>query len=174
MNKSGFFIKMSLFAGLIVALAGVASATEIKGTVSVKRNNARQIVGAELNSGSKVYEIVMDENGKSIAQMYEHKEIKLDCTIQGNSLKAITWEEIRMPSSPEPVYNEPEPKEEPAEEEIKDEEEPNDDKVNNDEESGDDETKIDEQKDDDSTDEEPKDQESNDDEPKDEETNEEY
>jgi hypothetical protein len=96
----------------------VSGAEELQGTISVVRNNARQITGANLLVGSQEYSIVMDENGRSIAQTYEHKEIKVECDLNGNQLKAITWKHIKPPPSPEPVYEEPEP--EPEDEENED------------------------------------------------------
>lgn len=153
-----------LITGSLLALAlffSVASvfAAELKGSVSVSRNNSRQIDGAILHVGNQEYEIVMDENGKSLAQMYEHKDIKVSCNVDGKKITVETWEEIRN-ASPEPAYKEPEPEPEPQEEpeEEPEEKEPTDD---------------DEPKDEEPKDEEPKDEPSDDEEPKDEEPKEE-
>jgi hypothetical protein len=124
MKKVGLFVKWCLLGAIVPAVFFCAiDAAELKGSVSVERDNARQITGAFLHVGNQPYSIIMDENGRSLAQMYEHKELKVECTINGNQIKLDTWEEIKPPpSAPEPVYNDPEPKyerDDDDEEEVK-------------------------------------------------------
>ncbi|MFZ5950712.1 MAG: hypothetical protein ACOYXC_08400 [Candidatus Rifleibacteriota bacterium] len=175
--------KSCIKVGLMVAVAFAGSAldaAQLSGSVSVTRNNARQIVGATLHAGGQEYEIVMDENGKSLAQMYEHKDLKVDCTIDGKKITVETWQEIKSASSSGPAYKEPEPRDDPPpddepsdepSDEPKDEPEPSDDEPKD--EPSDDEPKDEEPKDEEPKDEEPKDEEPSDDEPKEEEPKEE-
>ncbi|MDN5278986.1 MAG: hypothetical protein PWR01_2951 [Clostridiales bacterium] len=129
MKKFRVLAKAAFIVSFVGFFANAVMATELKGSVSVIRDNARQISGAILHVGNQEYSIVMDENGRSLAQMYEHKDLKVDCTVEGKNIKVDTWEEIKAPSSPEPQYNEPEPTEEPSEEpaeEPENDEEPSD------------------------------------------------
>ncbi len=165
--------KSCIKVGLMVALAFAGSALDaarLSGSVSVTRNNARQIVGAILNAGGQEYEIVMDENGKSLAQMYEHKDLKVECAIDGKKITVETWQEIKSASSSAPAYNEPEPKDDPPPEDEPSGE-PTDDPSDEpkDEEPKDDAPSDEEPKDDAPSDEEPKDDAPSDEEPKDEE-----
>ncbi|MEW6711842.1 MAG: hypothetical protein AB1403_18615 [Candidatus Riflebacteria bacterium] len=167
--------KSCIKVGLMVAVAFAGSAldaAQLSGSVSVTRNNARQIVGAILTAGGQEYEIVMDENGKSLAQMYEHKDLKVECAIDGKKITVETWQEIKSAASSAPAYNEPEPRDDPPpEDEPSDEpkdDEPSDEEPK-DEEPSDEEPKDEEPKDEEPKDEEPKDEEPKDEEPKDEE-----
>ncbi len=108
-------VGLCLVLGIYPAFAEV-----ITGTISLERSPGRNITGAKLNTDSVSYSIVMDENGKSLANFYEHKTVKIEGTLSGSSLTAQTWEEIRPEYKPEPVY------EEPARDEPEEKEEPED------------------------------------------------
>jgi Mg-chelatase subunit ChlI len=152
--KNFRFLTKTLLLLVMVVLASAVYAGDLKGTVSVKRNNSRQIIGACLHVGNQEYEIVMDENGKSLAEMYEHKDLQVSGSVDGNKITVETWSEIRSASAPEPAYKEPEPQDEPEKvEEEEPEEEPKE-EVDEDEEPKDEEVKDNEPKD-----EEPKDDE---------------
>ena len=119
-NLRGIFEKLMVLG--FAAVVSTVSAADYRGTVAVTRNNARQITGATLNAGPNEYQIVLDENGKSLAEMYEHKELKITGSLSGNQITAETWEEIKSASAPEPAYNEPEPREEEPQEEVEESE----------------------------------------------------
>jgi hypothetical protein len=94
----------------------------ITGTISLERSPGRNVTGAKLNTESVSYSIVLDENGKSLANFYEHKTVKVEGNLSGSDLTVQTWEEIRPEYKSEPVYEEP-AREDPPEEK----EEPEDD-----------------------------------------------
>ncbi|MBR4570487.1 MAG: hypothetical protein IKO19_07485, partial [Candidatus Riflebacteria bacterium] len=94
--------KNLIAASLIVFGAVQVNAASITGTVQLTRDSSRSINGAYLvtekkdSSGKPIaLVIVLDENGKAIAQQYENKQIRIDGNVQGRNLTAIEWKEIK-------------------------------------------------------------------------------
>jgi len=119
---------MFLCLAIFVGICGAVSAATISGLVTVTRDASRAIVSAVIetsnrdNSGSPViYNIVMDENGRAIAQQYENNEVNIEGAVSGKDITADTWSRVKRPPGSEPAYSEPEP--EPEEEEVEEEEE---------------------------------------------------
>lgn len=173
------FLVLALFVG-ILASAMPTMAASYSGMITATRDASRSIVSAVLETANRdgagnpvTYNIVMDENGRAIAEQYENKDVKIDGILKGKDITVDTWEGLNQPaaasSEPEPSYNDddtsggPDEAVDPTGEEPSEGDEPKDD------EPKDDEPKDDEPKDDEPKDEEPKDDEPSDDEPKDEE-----
>ncbi len=125
-------------ASLILLGAAQVSAANVNGTIQVTRDSSRSINAAYLvterkdSSGKPIaLVLVMDENGKAIAQQYENKMVKIEGKIQGSNITAETWKELKdnsfsdsgssyresSSSSREESYEEEEPGEEYEEEE---------------------------------------------------------
>ena len=125
-------------ASLILLGAAQVSAANVNGTIQVTRDSSRSINAAYLvterkdSSGKPIaLVLVMDENGKAIAQQYENKMVKIEGKIQGSNITAETWKELKdnsfsdsgssyresSSSSREESYEEEEPEEESEEEE---------------------------------------------------------
>ena len=101
-------------ASLIVFGAVQVNAASITGTVQLTRDSSRSVNGAYLVTEKKdasgkpiALVIVLDENGKAIAQQYENKQIKIDGNVNGRNLTAIEWKEIRDNSYSGSSYSEP-------------------------------------------------------------------
>ena len=101
-------------ASLIVFGAVQVNAASITGTVQLTRDSSRSVNGAYLVTEKKdasgkpiALVIVLDENGKAIAQQYENKQIKIDGNVNGRNLTAIEWKEIRDNSYSNSSYSEP-------------------------------------------------------------------
>jgi len=136
-------MKIRFFLSVLVLFLFVSSiptwAASYKGMIVVTRDSSRSISGAVLEtqnrdgSGQPVtYNIVMDDNGKAVAEQYENKDIKIEGTLKGRDLTVIEWIGIKEPSSGDSSYSEPEPQPQPAsedsgDEEAKDDEEPRED-----------------------------------------------
>ena len=94
--------KNLIAASLIVFGAVQVNAASITGTVQLTRDSSRSVNGAYLVTEKKdasgkpiALVIVLDENGKAIAQQYENKQIRIDGNVNGRNLTAIEWKEIR-------------------------------------------------------------------------------
>lgn len=178
---------LAIFVCLLASVMPVMAAS-YSGMITATRDASRSIVSAVLETTNRdgagnpvTFNIVMNENGKAVAEQYENKDVKIDGALQGKDLTVDTWEGINLPASsgssgssgssePEPSYDEPAPSDEPGDVEPGDDE-PKDDEPKDDE-PKDDESKDDEPKDDEPKDDEPKDEEPKDEEPKDEEPSE--
>lgn len=164
-------IKSTVLALAVFALTSLSPATAAtySGMITATRDSSRSIVSAVLETANRdgagnpvSFDLVMDENGKAIAEQYENKDIKIDGTLNGKSLTADTWEGL---SQPAPASREPEPSYEEEAAPADDSAEPSDDSAKDDEE-----VKDEEPQDDQPVDEEPKDEEPKDEEPSDEES----
>lgn len=101
------FLSGAALAACFTALSfsSVMAAT-FSGMITVTRDASRQIVGAVLETNNRdgagqpvTYNIVMDENGRAIAEQYENKDIKIDGMLNGKEIKADTWESVPDSSS---------------------------------------------------------------------------
>ena len=87
---------------LIILGAVQVSSADYIGTIQCKRDASRSIVGAILITDKKnaqgktiAYNLVMDENGKAIAQQYENKQVKIAGTNKSGQLTASEWKEVK-------------------------------------------------------------------------------
>ena len=120
-------------ASLIVFGAVQVNAASITGTVQLTRDSSRSVNGAYLVTEKKdasgkpiALVIVLDENGKAIAQQYENKQIKIDGNVNGRNLTAIEWKEIRDNSYSNSSYSEPSPSSSSSYDDEEEEEKEND------------------------------------------------
>ena len=91
----------ALAAGFFAMSLTSVSAAFFSGMITVTRDASRQISGAVLQTNNRdgagnpvTYALVMDENGKAIAEQYENKDIKIEGTLVGKEIKADTWESV--------------------------------------------------------------------------------
>ena len=89
-------------ASLIILGATQVNAASITGTIQLTRDSSRSINGAYLVTEKKdpsgkpiALVLVLDENGKAIAQQYENKQIRIDGNVQGRNLTAVEWKEVK-------------------------------------------------------------------------------
>ena len=89
-------------ASLILLGATQVNAASITGTIQLTRDSSRSINGAYLVTERKdpsgkpiALVLVLDENGKAIAQQYENKQIRIDGNVQGRNLTAVEWKEVK-------------------------------------------------------------------------------
>ena len=75
----------ALAAGFFAMSLTSVSAAFFSGMITVTRDASRQISGAVLQTNNRdgagnpvTYALVMDENGKAIAEQYENKDIKIE------------------------------------------------------------------------------------------------
>ena len=122
--KNAYLRVFVLVLGFIALFSSVSEATSVSGTVYVKRNQAREIVGCIIDTGrvnaagKKIgVPILLDENGKSIAQQCENQKVTLEGSVGSDKrFKATTWKvEKDMTYANEKYTPEPEPKEEERE-----------------------------------------------------------
>lgn len=127
MNNS---IKKLVAASFIMLGAIQADAASIvSGTIQVTRDSSRTINGAIIVTEKRdaagkpiALTLVMDENGKAIAQQYENKQIKIEGNVQGKNLTADTWKEIKDNSFSNSFVPDPEPSRDEEESYEEDEE----------------------------------------------------
>jgi len=96
----------ALAAGFFAMSLTSVSAAFFSGMITVSRDASRKISGATLQTNNRdgagnpvTYALVMDENGKAIAEQYENKDIKIEGTLVGKEIKADTWESVPDSSS---------------------------------------------------------------------------
>lgn len=91
-----------LAASLLVVCASQLDAATVTGMIQATRDASRTINGAFVitekkdAAGKKIaLALVMDENGKAIAQQYENKTVKIEGNVSGRNLTADTWKEVK-------------------------------------------------------------------------------
>ena len=96
------FFKNWIAASLIVFGAVQVNAASITGTIQLTRDSSRSVNGVYLVTEKKdasgkpiALVVVLDENGRAIAQQYENKQIRIDGNVSGRNLTAIEWKEIK-------------------------------------------------------------------------------
>ncbi len=118
----------------------VNAASVVSGTIQVTRDSSRTINGAIIVTEKRdaagkpiALTLVMDENGKAIAQQYENKQIKIEGNVQGKNLTADTWKEIKDNSFSNSSYEpDPEPSHDDEEESYEEDEENSDEEEDSD------------------------------------------
>ena len=87
---------------LLVVTASQLEAASVTGMIQATRDASRAINGAYIitekkdAAGKKIaLALVMDENGKAIAQQYENKTVKIEGNVSGRNLTADTWKEVK-------------------------------------------------------------------------------
>lgn len=135
--------KNLIAASLIVFGAVQVYAASITGTVQLTRDSSRSVNGAYLVTEKKdasgkpiALVIVLDENGKAIAQQYENKQIRIDGNVNGRNLTAIEWKEIRDNSYSNSSYSEPSPSSSSSYDDEEEEKENDEEEVDEEDEDG--------------------------------------